>query len=283
MTYQTIVAAFDNLDHAKAAASALKSAGFHAADVSVLDKKDVPTESTFGTEKSAGLWQRIFGGALLQHEAMVYHQAVDRGGAVLSVRVPEFEVAHATGILDLHHPIDVRDRALTSGLVPAAKVEAAVASLPAVPVVAKQEVAVSPKLAELNDQVLRLAEEQLQVGKRMIATGKTRVHRFVTERDASADVTLHEEHAEILRRAVADPKYVGEVDWAESTIEVVETAEQALVTKTARVVEEVSLKKIGSDHVQTLHEKIRRQQVDIERLGPDGKRLADAAMSATAL
>src|SRR5215472_1030083 len=105
----------------------------------------------------------------------------------------------------------------------------------------------------------------------MVETGKTRVRRFVTEREVSADVTLHEEHADVIRRAVTDPKYVGEIDWADSALEVRETAEQALVSKTARVVEEVALKKIGSDHVETIHDKIRRQQVEIERLGPDGR------------
>jgi hypothetical protein len=64
-------------------------------------------------------------------------------------------------------------------------------------------------------------------------------------------LTLHEEHAEIIRRAVSDPKYIGEIDWAYSTIEVVETAEQALLSKTARIVEEVGLRKIGSDYVVT--------------------------------
>ncbi|MBO0736098.1 MAG: DUF2382 domain-containing protein, partial [Alphaproteobacteria bacterium] len=66
-------------------------------------------------------------------------------------------------------------------------------------------------------------------------------------------------------------KSVGDIDWADSTIEVAETAEQALVNKTARVVEEVALKKIGTDHVETVHDKIRRQQVEVERLGPDGR------------
>jgi hypothetical protein len=48
------------------------------------------------------------------------------------------------------------------------------------------------------------------------------------------------------------------------------------VSKSARVVEEVELSKIGSDHVETVHEKLRRQQVEIERVGADGKRIARA-------
>ena len=263
MSYQTIVAAYDTVAHAEAAIQALKAGGFHSQDISVFDKKRAAL-------KEPGPWQRIFGGELSKYEAEVYNQTIQDGGVVVSVRVPDFEVAHATGILDIHRPIDVHDRAVTTGIAPAAKVEAAVAEI-AAPIVPAQKVAVSPKLAATNTDVLRLAEEQLEVGKRMVETGKTRVRRFVTEREAKADVTLHEEHAEVLRRAISDPKYVANIDWADSTIEVVETAEQALVNKTARIVEEVSLKKIGSDHVETIRDKIRRQQVEIERLGADGK------------
>ena len=175
------------------------------------------------------------------------------------------EVAHAIAILDLHRPVDVHDRAVTSGIAPAAHVAAIEKKLDDVPLAPAQKVAVSPKLAAAHDEVLRLAEEQLKVGKQMVETGRTRVRRFVTERPVSADVTLHEEHAELLRRAVTDPKFVGDIDWADQEIEVIETAEHALVNKTARVVEEVSLKKIGTDHVETVHDKIRRAQVEIER------------------
>jgi uncharacterized protein (TIGR02271 family) len=267
MSYQTIVAAYDTPAHAQAAVDALKAGGFHADDISMFDKTRVGL-------REPGLWQRMFGGGLAQHEADVYSQSLERGGMVVSVRAPDSEVAHATGILDLHRPIDVHDRAVTSGLAPAARVEAAVASIAAAPIVTDQRVAVSPKLAAAHDEVLRLAEEQLQVGKRMVETGRTRVRRFVTEREVSADVTLHEEHADVLRRAITDPKYIGDIDWADATIEVRETAEHALVSKTARVVEEVSLRNIGTDHVETVHDKIRRQQVEIEHLGPDGKPLA---------
>ena len=266
MAYQTVVAAFDTAAHAQAAVDALKAGGFHADDISMFDKNRVGLQEP-------GLWQRMFGGGLHQYEADVYRDSLDRGGSVVSVRVPDSEVAHATGILDIHRTIDVHDRAITAGIAPAARVEAAAAAIAAAPIVAVQKVAVSPKLAEAHDEVLRLAEEQLDVGKRMVETGKTRVRRFVTEREVSADVTLHEEHADIIRRAVTDPKYIGEIDWADSTIEVVETAEQALVSKTARVVEEVGLRKIGSDHVETIRDKIRRQQVEVERLGPDGRPL----------
>ena len=53
------------------------------------------------------------------------------------------------------------------------------------------------------------------------------------------DVTLHEEHAEVLRQAVSDPTYLGEIDWADGTIEIIETAEHALAVIFQEVVHSV--------------------------------------------
>jgi len=142
-----------------------------------------------------------------------------------------------------------------------------------VPLAAAQTVAVAPKLAAANRDVLRLAEEQLQVGKKEVESGRARVRRFTTERDVEEQISLHEEHAEVIRKALSDPKAFADVDWADDEIEVVETAEHALVNKTARVVEEIALKKVGTDHIETIHEKLRRQQAEVEKLDPSGKRI----------
>jgi uncharacterized protein (TIGR02271 family) len=278
MAYETLVAVYDTEAHADAAVKALKAAGFAESDISVFDDDRLKAGRTTLSAgvKEAGLWQRLFGADVYEHEANIYGQTVQDGGVVISVRVPESEVAHARAVLDIHRPVDVHDRAVTAAVAPPARVEAIEKKLEAVPLAAVQKVAVSPKLAAAQPDVLRLAEEQLQVGKEMAETGRTRVRRFVTEREAAADVTLHEEHAEVLRKAISDPKYVADIDWADGTIEIIETAEHALVNKTARIVEEVSLKKIGSDHVETIRDKIRRQQVEIQRVGADGKVIPDA-------
>src|SRR5277367_1125705 len=277
MGYETLVAVYDTEAHAEAAVKALKAAGFAESDISVFDGDRLKAGRTALSAgvKEAGLWQRLFGADVYEHEANIYGQTVQDGGVVISVRVPESEVAHARAVLDIHRPVDVHDRAMTAAVAPPARVEAIEKKLDAVPLAAMQRVAVSPKLAAAQPDVLRLAEEQLQVGKEMAEAGRTRVRRFVTEKEVAADVTLHEEHAEVLRKAISDPKYVAEIDWADGTIEVIETAEHALVNKTARIVEEVSLRKIGSDHVETIRDKIRRQQAEIERIGADGKVIRD--------
>jgi uncharacterized protein (TIGR02271 family) len=276
MAFETLVAVYDTAAHADAAVKALKAAGFHESDISVFDGERLKAgkAALSANVKETGLWNRLFGTDVYEHEAAIYGQTIQDGGVVISLRVPESEVAHASAVLDIHRPVDVHDRAVTSGIAPAAHVEAVQDKIESVPLAAVQTVAVSPKLAAAQPEVLRLAEEQLQVGKELAESGRTRVRRFVTEKDVAADVTLHEEHAEVLRRAVDDKAFVGDIDWADEEIEVIETAEHAVAKKTARIVEEVALKKVGTDHVETIHDKIRRQQVEIERLGVDGKKLA---------
>ncbi len=275
MPYENLVAVYDTPAHAEAAVKALKAAGFHESDISVFDEKRLKAgkSALSAGVKEPGLWNRLFGADVYQHEASIYGQTVLDGGAVLSLRVPDNEVAHASAVLDIHRPVDVHDRAVTLGVAPAAHVESVQDKIESVPLAATQTVAVSPKLADAQPEVLRLAEEQLEVGKEMAETGRTRVRRFVTEKEVAADVTLHEEHAEVLRKAIADTAFVGDIDWADEEIEVVETAEHAVAKKTAKIVEEVALRKGGADHVETIHDKLRRQQVEIERVGADGKKV----------
>ena len=270
--YETLVAAYDTPEHATAAINALKAGGFHSDDISTFDKARLTSgKSALTAPKYVGLWQRLFGDNVNEYEAHVLGDTVGTGGTVVSVRVPQDQVAQATGILDLHHPVDIHDRAVTSGFAEPAHVEAATRSIAAMPLAKDQDVAVTSKLAQVQPDTLRLAEEQLDIGKKKIETGRTRVRRYTTERDVDQDVTLHEEHTEVLRKAVSQPEGLTEVDWADREIEMVETKEQALVNKTARVVEEVSLRTKGEEHVETIHEKLRRQQAEIQQVDATGQ------------
>jgi hypothetical protein len=208
MTYETLVAVYDTPAPADAAVKALKAAGFAESDISIFDSARLKAGRTSWSPgvKEPGLWHRLFGTDVHEHEANIYGETVEDGGVVLSVRAPESEVAHASAVLNIHRPVDVHDRAVTSGAAPAAHVEAVEKKLDAIPLAAVQQVAVSSKLAAAQPDVLRLAEEQLEVGKQMVEAGRTRVRRFVTQRDVAQDVTLHDEHAEVIRKAISDPK-----------------------------------------------------------------------------
>jgi uncharacterized protein (TIGR02271 family) len=160
-------------------------------------------------------------------------------------------------ILNAHKVVDIPSRALQHGFI------AASAPQPARDVAPPATLAAG---AVSGEEVLGLAEEQLSVGKRLVREGTTRIRRFVTERPVEAQVTLHEEHAQVIRRAVSDPNFMKNIDWADETVEITETAEEAVVTKTARIAEEVVIRKEGADYVKTVRDKVRRQQVEIERV-----------------
>ena len=134
----------------------------------------------------------------------------------------------------------------------------------------RQATATSAVGATTGEEVLSLAEEQINVGKRVVQEGTTRIRRFVTETPVEAQVTLHEEHARVLRRASTDPNFLRNIDWTDKTIEITESAEEPVVTKSVRITEEVVIQREGSDHVKTLHDKVRKQQVEVERV-PGGE------------
>jgi uncharacterized protein (TIGR02271 family) len=263
MAYEKIVAVYDKAGKAKDAVRALEASGFPTGDISVLNRDSL----TDAEVHEAGLWRRLFGRNVGDHESAVYGRTIESGGAVLTLRLQDTDVARAMKILDVHNPVDISDRASSLGLAtPAVPKPAATAPSVTAPSLTSKSVA--------KEEVLRLAEEHLDVGKRQVETGRARVRRFVIEKPVESQVTLHEEHAEMLRRAVSDPSLVKDIDWTEKTIEITETAEQPVVTKTAHIAEEVVIRREGSDHVETVRETIRRQQVELERLPRDIKKAA---------
>jgi uncharacterized protein (TIGR02271 family) len=276
MTYEKVVTVYDTLPHAEKAVSILKAAGYKDDDISVVDQKTLAASGADDVEvREPGLWRRLFGSNVLDHEATVYGRAIEGGGVVVTVRVPQEEVPRVMGLLDTHDPVDVLQRAAKVGALPPNLAKAAVttAAVSAAPVTAAAKAVASAARPDASD-VIRLAEEQLNVGKRLVQEGTTRIRRFVTEKPVEASITLHEEHAQVLRKAISDPNYIADVDWTDKTIEVIESAEQAVVSKTARVVEEVVVRKEGTDHVETVRDKVRRQQVDVEHLEGDKQRKA---------
>jgi len=221
----------------------------------------------------------LFGSDVDLHEAKVYGHTVDRGGSVVTLRAPDTLVDKAVALLHTHNPVDVNQRAASLGIIAAAAAPLAAkaaAGARAVADTASSVTAKAPAAASMptgnQDEVLRLAEETFNVGKRQVQAGMTRVRRFVTERPVEAQVTLHEEHAEIARRAISDPGYIKDIDWSDRTIEVRETKEQAVVSKSARIAEEVVIQKKGSDRVETVKDSVRRQQAEIERVDQDEKK-----------
>lgn len=261
MKYEKIVTLYDTAQHAEAARHNLEAAGFSAGEISMINSK---TLSLAGDKlREPGLWHRLFGRDIQSHEASVYGRAVEGGGCVLTVRVPENDVAKATNILKSHQSVDLRERAMEQGFLSRESMPTATTATTTRPATMAAGRSIG------DEEVMRLAEEQLDVGKRQVQEGTTRVRRFVVETPVEAQVTLHEEHAQIIRRAITDSSFISDVDWADKTIEVRETAEEPVINKSVHIAEEVVIRKEASDNVRTVKDKVRRQQVDVERVPGD--------------
>jgi stress response protein YsnF len=254
VSYEKVVTLFDTPEHAEAARRNLESAGFSSADISVVGKLGLPGDAS--ALRRPGLWQKLFGRDIEEHEAKVYGKTVEAGGVVLTLRTPDSQLSKAMGILNQHNVVDVKTRAIEAGwLAKEAVIETKTTPAP-----------VRPLTTDIGKgEVLRLAEEQLEVGKRLITEGTTRIRRFVVEKPVEAQVTLHEEHVEIVRRAVADPAFGKDIDWTDRTIEIIETIEQPVVSKSIHIAEEVVIGKKGTDRVETVKDRVRGLLVEVER------------------
>jgi stress response protein YsnF len=255
MAYEKIVTLYDTAKHANEAKRSLEAAGFPPSEISTLTNAVLGVS---GNKLDPGIWHHLFGHDIEQHEATVYARVVGAGGSVLILRVPQDDLPRALGILNAQRAVDVQHRAVQEGLISATE-EPVTKTAPPQPAVTRAG-------ATAGEEVLRLAEEQLEVGKRLVSEGTTRIRRFVVETPVEKQITLHEEHVRVIRRTISDPESMRNVDWADKTVEARETAEEPVVTKSAHLAEEVVIQREGVDHVQTVRDKVRRQQVEVERL-----------------
>ncbi|GGG14579.1 DUF2382 domain-containing protein [Pontibacter amylolyticus] len=124
-----------------------------------------------------------------------------------------------------------------------------------------------------DDQTIPIIKEDLEVGKREVETGATNIRTRIVERPVEEHIKLREEHVDVERRPVNRP--ATEADMAnaqEGEINLTERAEEAVVNKEARVVEEINLHKEVTERDETIRDTVRSTEVDIDKLDPNDPR-----------
>ena len=110
-------------------------------------------------------------------------------------------------------------------------------------------------------------EEELQVGKQTVQTGGAYIRSRIVERSVEENVNLSQEQVFVERNTVDRPADVSELEsFKEGVVEMKEFAEVPVVSKSARVVEEINIGKEVSEHEETVRETVRKTEVDIEDL-----------------
>lgn len=260
MSDETIVAIYDTPAHAELAASDLKAAGIPESAIHVHANTSgaAGATATYTPVREQGFWASLFGGEP-DHDTSVYDRSLTSGSTVVTVKTSEAHVTHVMQILESHNPVDIDERAAGYS-----QMETSTTHQPlGTPMHGTQAEGVTRK-----SETMQLSEENLVVGKRVVNRGGTRIRRFVVETPVEHQVTLHDEKVTVDRRPVTDGRPVTVGEFGDKTIEMTATAEEAVVSKTARVVEEVALRKEAVDRTETIHDTVRKEEIEVEQV-PD--------------
>lgn len=265
MTDETIVAVYDTPAHAELAIQDILAAGVPESAIGHQAGTETTSMTTSAdtTQREPGFWASLFGGEP-DHNTAVYDRSLASGSSVVTVKTPAAHVDRVMAILESHSPIDIDERATGYDSAYASTTAAPTAS----PVAPAMQTATNT-VAAGQSETIQLAEENLAVGKRVLNRGGTRIRRFVVETPVEESINLHSEKVLLERRPVTDGRVVSDADFSDKTIEMTESVEEAVVSKTARVVEEISLRKEATDHVETIHDTLRREDVEIEQIPGD--------------
>jgi uncharacterized protein (TIGR02271 family) len=279
-TRSTIIAAFRNSADAQAAAQDLQAAGINRGDI-YLESSGSGTSTatdygsrTTGHEGGITGWFKSLFGAEDDTDRAGYERAYSEGNYLLSVDADENQIDQIEDVLNRHSPINVQtDNAYTGGSTVGASNYATTgtaAGIANTTGLGGSQTDVGLNASQRNvgantSESIPVVEEQLQVGKRRVLRGGVRVVSRVVEQPVEENLQLQEERVRVERRPVN--RAATEADFAtgrEQVIEVEEFAEQPVVAKQARVVEEVRVGKEVSQRSETVRDTVRRTEVDVE-------------------
>jgi uncharacterized protein (TIGR02271 family) len=231
-----------------------------------------------------GLIGGLVGLGIPDEDANMYAEGVRRGGTLVTVRTDDAMADRAADILEHHGAVDLDKRGAewrqggwsrfdtnakpyTTQEIDTARTSAATTST-------------TSRNLDQGEAVLPVVEEELQVGKRQVQRGGARIHTKIEEKPVEEQVNLREERVRVERRPVDRPVDAASGDlFKEQSYEVTETAEEPVVQKRARVVEEVVLNKDVQERTETVRDTVRRQDVHVHEQGDQG---AEQAVGASA-
>jgi uncharacterized protein (TIGR02271 family) len=282
---EMIVAAFDSASAAEAAVQDLERAQIPSAVVRSYTKED-PDYTGYRKrepERKGGFWSWLLGEEpSYTSEYDAYDTSLASGHTVVTVTVDEVHADAAVGILSQHGPREIHEHEHEGGMSgtaqPTYEGPAVAVGQPAVGQdyasaagtdradYAAPGVSSSEPAAGKTEEVIPLAEEELRVGKRTVDRGTTTIRRYVVRRPVEEQVTLRDETVSVERRRPVAPGEAGVPAGAfeERTIEVHQTAEEPVVSKTAHIAEEVVVRKDTTERTETVRDDVRREEVEVQ-------------------
>ncbi len=255
---KTVTGLFSTMAQAQQAKQTLVTQGFVASDIDVVAENGNATsampQSTAGSgtastgmaslgEKVGSYLKNLTGGDDEAHRE--YSTGIQSGGALVSVTTEDGKAQQAAMALRQAGAQDLKGAGQASAGTAARATTANVT----------------------GDTLIPVVEEQLVVGKREVDHGGVRVYSHVVERPVEAEVMLREERIVVDRQPVN--RAATEADFEAGrggTIEMQAMGEEAVIGKSSKVVEEVRVGKTSSEHAETIHDSVRKTEVEVEQL-----------------
>ena len=231
---------FDHPDDARECVAQLRAAGFSASDISLVSRGDGSVGGAQAETEAA-----LAGAGIPDDDARSFADHVHRGGALIFMEAQSADDAgRAAAIINGYYANHDADEAQSA-----------------------QAGYTEPRLEQGGEMRVPVVEEQLQVDKREVEAGGVRVSTWVEQAPVREQVDLRDEKVRIERVAADRPASAADLDtWQEATFEIRERHEQAIVTKEARVVEEIRIQKDVEQRTEQVEEVVRRTAVDVEDL-----------------
>jgi uncharacterized protein (TIGR02271 family) len=293
MNSRTITAMFDSAAEAADARARLHALGISESDIRLSETGT----SAQNTDDHKSFWESVKDFFIPDDDRETYTEGLRRGSTMLTARVTDERTNAAVAALEESGAVDIDRRTQewqasgwsgTAGAAPVsgstATASGNVAPIPGTATTASRSTATSTNgtaasrtgaassadaLAAGNEERLPVVEERLRVGKREVDRGSVRVRSYVVEQPVHEDVRLREEHVEVERRPVSaatgSRAAAGTGNLLqERTIELNETAEEAVVQKDAVVTEEVVVKKFTGEKTQGIDDTLRHTEVEVD-------------------
>ncbi|MDB5247579.1 MAG: hypothetical protein JWQ40_1973 [Segetibacter sp.] len=266
---QTVIGMFDNAAEAQQAVQELTSRGFSRSSIDVSNPSSLPTASSASSSNSEDDDNGItkFFKSLFSDDSDKYTAVATRSQSIVTVHAQtEDEAEDAADILDDCGAVDVDERAASYGITGAGasnfSADNTIEDLSGTRGTTGYNTASAGEATKIP-----IIEENLEVGKREVLKGGVRLRSRIVERPVEESLRLREESVHIERTPVNRAATSDDLsNFRNTEIEMTETAEVPVVSKEARVVEEVSLGKEVNERTETISDTVRKTEVDVDNL-----------------